>query len=73
MSILRLAAGWGLVFLGTAVMLMGYLISLTNFSFMERANMADIASQLTEIGFMLVAIGVIASLIVFVLRELRAI
>jgi hypothetical protein len=73
MSVLRLAAGWGLVFLGTAVMLMGYLISLTNFSFMERANMTTLASQLTEMGFMLVAVGVIASIIVFALRELRAI
>jgi len=73
MSILRSAGGWGIIGVGTAVMALGYVLSISAPFALAKTNTVALGLQMKEIGFMLIVVGFIAWFIVFVLRELGAV
>ena len=70
MSILRTVGGWGVVLLGTVVMGVGYVLSLSTPLSIGKTTTETFGKQLTDMGFTLVVAGFAAWLIVYFLREL---
>ena len=71
MSAYRSATGWGVIFLGTLIMGVGYVLSRTTPLDIGRVGTTAFGNQLQEIGFMLVAGGIVSWFIIAILADLR--
>jgi hypothetical protein len=68
---MRSATGWGVIFLGTLIMGVGYVLSRSTRLDIGRMGTVAFGNQLQEIGFMLVAGGIVAWFIISILTDLR--
>jgi hypothetical protein len=59
----------GLVFLGTVSMGAGYLLSLTTPLTFGKTDTMQLATQLNEVGFILVAVGFLAWFMIYALKK----